>query len=196
MLASTRVLVVDDDEVVGRSIDRTLTEQGCTVRESRDGKEALQEFTNREYDLVFTDIRMPGMDGLEVASLMKRMKPGVPVVVITGYGSESNEMRAQELGVSGFLRKPLTPAMIISNAERALHDRREVMEAIRQSALGLVTPAPAAVAARPEPRESVAKNFGLFLAAPFIGLAYIVAFPFVCVWTMCRCGLKALTGSR
>lgn len=196
MAQATRVLVVDDDEVVGRSIDRTLTEQGYSVREAHNGKEALEEFAAREYDLVFADIRMPGIDGLEVASRMKAMHPGVPVVIITGYGSESNQRRARELGVSGFLEKPLTPEMIIGNAKRVLRERSETMEAIRQSALGLITPTVAAAAAPAAAQESVIRNLGLFVAAPFIGLAYILAFPFVGLWAMCRHGLKALSSHR
>ena len=186
MWEGRRILVVDDDEVVGRSIHRVLEQKGYKVREAMSGQEALDEFDHQAYDLVFTDIRMPGMDGLEVASRLKKAHPEVPVVIVTGYGSEANERRAAAAGVAGFLRKPLTPEMIIDHAERALKERQETLEAIRASAVALAsrTAVAAPEAAPAAGRVPVAKNVALFLAAPFIGLAYIVAFPFVGVWAL------------
>jgi DNA-binding NtrC family response regulator len=196
MWRARRILVVDDDAVVGRSINRVLTGQGYQVREAMSGSEALEELDHQEYDAVFTDIRMPGMDGLEMAARVKKSHPGMPVVVITGFGSEANESRARALGVSGFLHKPLTPEMIVDNAARALRERSETQEAIRQSAVALMASAAApstAPAAAAQPRESVAKNVGLFFAAPFIGLAYFLAVPFVGFYAIGRYGWKALT---
>jgi DNA-binding NtrC family response regulator len=195
-----RVLVVDDDAVVGQSINRVLTAEGYQVREALSGAEALEELGHHPYDMIFTDIRMSGMDGLEMASRVKKIHPEVPVVVITGHGTEANELRARGLGVAGFLRKPLTPRVIVENAERVMRERSETMEAIRQSALALMTPAAAtatgAAVAVPEPatgrRESVAKNVALFFAAPFIGLAYFLAVPFIGFYAIGKYGWKAL----
>lgn len=194
MFQSRKVLVVDDDAVIGHSINRVLTGQGFQVREAMSGSEALEELEHRQYDMVFTDLRMPGMDGLDMASRMKKSHPEMPVVVITGYGTEQSEQRARDLGVAGFLHKPLSPASIIENAERVLRERDETVEAIRLSALALLSPA-AATAAAPaiEERESVAKNVALFFAAPFIGLAYILAFPFVGFWAIGKYGYKAFS---
>ena len=192
MEKTRRVLVVDDDAVIGSSINRVLGEHGYQVRETLGGREALEELDHGTYDLVFTDLRMPGMDGLEVATRMRAEHPEIPVVVITGYGTEANERAARGLGVREFLHKPLAPASIIESAERVLRERRETMEAIRASALALAAPAPVATPA-PEAgaRVSVARNVALFFAAPFIGLAYIVAFPFVGFWALGRLALRA-----
>jgi DNA-binding NtrC family response regulator len=199
MWQSRKVLVVDDDAVVGRSINRVLSAKGYEVREALSGEEALEELDHREYDLVFTDVRMPGIDGMEMTSRLKQRHPEVPVVIITGYGTEAGERQARDLGVTGYLRKPLTPEMIIGNAERALRERQETLEAIRRSALTMLQPAPAAetAAAVPVPEArgaaNVAKNIGLFFAAPFIGLAYVLAFPFVGLWAIVKYGYQALT---
>ena len=203
MVQTKKVLVVDDDAVVNRSINRVLSGEGYQVRETMSGSEALAELDHQQYDMVFTDIRMPGMDGLEMTSRVKKAHPEVPVVVITGFGTESNEVRARELGVAGFLRKPLSPEMIIENADRALREREETLEAIRRSALALVAPAAAtapeaavaAPAVTPAKRESVAKNIGLFFAAPFIGLAYFLAVPFIGTYAVVKYGWKAITKS-
>jgi len=208
MIQSRRVLVVDDDAVVGHSISRVLTEQGYQVRETLSGMEALEELDHQHYDMVFTDIKMPGMDGLHMTSRVKKNHPEIPVVVITGYGTEANEQRAQDLGVAGFLRKPLSPQMIIENADRVLRERSETMEAIRRSALALMPPAAAiatatatsstAAVAVPTPavegKPNIAKNVALFFAAPFIGLAYMLAFPFVAMYAIGKYGYKAIKG--
>jgi len=108
-----------------------LTERGCHVRETLSGAEALEELDHQDYDVVFTDIKMPGMDGIELAARLRKRHPDTPVVMITGFGTEANERRARELGVSGFLHKPLSPEMIVENAERAMREHRETLEAIR-----------------------------------------------------------------
>jgi DNA-binding NtrC family response regulator len=204
MFQSRKVLVVDDDAVVGHSINRVLTGEGYQVREAMSGSEALEELGHQRYDMVFTDIRMSGMDGLDMTARLKKSHPGLPVVVITGHGTEANEKKAHDLGVAGFLHKPLSPAVIIENAERVLRERDETMEAIRLSALALISPAATITAeeavAVPAPaveeRESVAKNVALFFAAPFIGLAYILAFPFVGVYAIGKYGYKAFTARK
>ena len=202
MFQSRKVLVVDDDSVVGHSINRVLSGQGYVVREAMSGLEALEELDHQQYDMVFTDLRMPGMDGLDMASRMKKSHPDMPVVVITGHGTEANEQRARALGVAGFLHKPLSPDSIIENAERVMRESLEIREAIRLSALSLIAPAAttAAAVAVPAPavekRESVAKNVALFFAAPFIGLAYILAFPFVGVYAIGKYGYQALRARK
>jgi len=206
MFTSRKVLVVDDDAVVGHSINRVLSEQGYQVREALSGSEALEELGHQSYDLVFTDIRMPGMDGLDMASRMKRSHPELPVVVITGYGTEASEKRAHDLGLAGFLRKPLSPETIVENAERVLRESDETREAIRLSALALLSPdaataaETAAAAAVPAPavegKPNIAKNVALFFAAPFIGLAYMLAFPFVAMFAIGKYGFKAVRNRK
>ena len=122
MSTKLQVLVIDDDAVVGRSFDRVLSGKGYQVVTALSGEEALNTMHDRDFDVVFTDIKMPGMDGIEVAESIKARCPWTPVVVITGYGTEENETRAAVLGVSGFVRKPLTPEMIERVTLKAVND--------------------------------------------------------------------------
>src|SRR5210317_2382895 len=115
-----QVLVIDDDAVIGRSFDRVLSDKGYEVSTALSGEEALKDMENTDYDVVFTDIKMTGMNGIEVAERIKARCPWTPVVVITGYGTTENEARASVLGVSGFVRKPPTPEMIESVTLKAL----------------------------------------------------------------------------
>jgi CheY-like chemotaxis protein len=173
-----KVLVVDDDPVISRSFNRVLAGKGYIVVSAENGQDALNKVANEEYDAVFTDIRMPGMDGIEVAEQLRAKQPWIPVVIITGYGSPDNEARAEAAGVKGFLHKPLSPEMI----------EKSVTAAVATAQPAPVEPPQAAVAAQPAAdgeqtkRRSVAvflKDVGMFLASPFIGLAFIALFPLI-----------------
>ena len=173
MTATRKVLVVDDDPAVRKSIDRVLSSKGYAVITAENGEEALRKLNEEKYDLVYTDIRMPGMSGLDVAEQVKAKRPWTPVVIITGYGTDAAEARAKAAGVSSFVHKPLSPEMIEGSARDAL-----AVPAVAENVvvLPVAAEAPMAEAAG---IGSVLKNIALFFAAPFIGLAYIVAFPFV-----------------
>jgi CheY-like chemotaxis protein len=174
--AAPKVLVVDDDPIVGKSIDRVLSERGYAVITAANGTEALDKLAREDYDVVYTDIKMPGMDGLEVASRIKASRPWLPVVIVTGYGTDANEAKAKEIGVAGFLRKPLSPETIDSSVAEALH----APEPVAAPAVESQVAAPAVVQPSWLGRTGrFVRNVGLFLAAPFIGLAYAIAFPFV-----------------
>ena len=190
MNAKRHVLVIDDDAVVGRSFDRVLSNKGYDVDTALNGEQGLKDIESQDYDVIFTDIKMPGMDGIEVAERIKAKCPWTPVVVITGYGTEENEARASVLGVNGFVRKPLTPDMIENITLKALQNPVEDLPAANEAEL------------RPEVREEVksstlqaagkfAKNVGLFFAAPFIALGYVIALPFVGFFMLSRLAMEA-----
>jgi len=190
MNAKKQVLVIDDDAVVGRSFNRVLSEKGYEVSTALSGEDALQTMESKDFDVVFTDIKMPGMDGLEVTERIKARCPWTPVVVITGYGTQANEVRASVLGANGFVRKPLTPEMIENITLKAVNDAApaaEVNEApVEQAKTEIVNEAEV-----PRASNSVAKNIGLFFASPFIALGYVIALPFVGFYMFAKLGREA-----
>ena len=151
----------------------------------------------KDFDVVFTDIKMPGMDGLEVTERIKARCPWTPVVVITGYGTQANEVRASVLGANGFVRKPLTPEMIESVTLKALKDAGKAKEVTEAPQKVVETPAasvPAkaeAVKAGPKPIGQILKDIGLFFASPFIALGYVIALPFVGFYMFVKLGREA-----
>lgn len=188
-----KVLVVDDDPVVGKSFDRVLSGKGYAVITAHDGEEALTKLNTENYDIVFTDIKMPGMSGLEVAERIKASQPWLPVVIITGYGTDASETRAEAAGVSGFLHKPLSPEMIEGSTQKALLEK--VAVAAPQTMAEAAASLQPAVAERGSVPKNIArfiKNIALFFAAPFIGLAYLLAFPFVGIGMLAWMSGKAL----
>lgn len=174
MSAQRKILVVDDDPVIGQSINRVLKTKGYAVVTASSGYEAINKIKNEQYDAVFTDLKMPGMSGLELASVIKKNQSWMPVVIITGYGSEAYEKTAKDMGVSDFLRKPLSPEMIESMAAKATDPAVELVAEVEQE------------------KTSFTKNVLLFLVSPFIGLAYVIATPFVGIGALVYFSGKAL----
>jgi len=189
MNALHKVLVVDDDPVVGKSFNRVLSDKGYLVITAQNAQEALTKMRDAKYDVVFTDIKMPGMDGIELAETVKATHPWTPVVIVTGYGTTANEERAKAAGVSAFLRKPLSPEVIEGSAANALREA-PMAAAARPEAVPEAAPVeitlPAAAA-----QESTLKRVALFLAAPFISLAYVMLFPFVGLGMLVLMAVKA-----
>jgi CheY-like chemotaxis protein len=174
MSALRKVLVVDDDPVVGKSFNRVLSkDKGYVVITAKNAAEALERMREEEYDVVFTDIKMPGMDGVELTERVKASRPWTPVVIITGYGTTANEDRAKAAGVADFMRKPLSPEMIEESAAHAL------LKPVVASVAPEPTKAAEEVRVESVVKGSNLKNVALFLAAPFIGLAYAVLLPLV-----------------
>ncbi len=191
MSALRKVLVVDDDPVVGKSFHRVLSEdKGYVVITAQNAAEALEKLREQEYDLVFTDIKMPGMDGVELAEQVKTKRPWTPVVIVTGYGTTANEARAKAAGVSAFVHKPLTPEMIEESATQALLE-----PALTSVAPEEASPVAHAQAELPA-KESKLKNIALFAAAPFIGLVYAVMLPFVGIGMVAWTAVQALKAKR
>jgi CheY-like chemotaxis protein len=188
MKALKKILVVDDDPVVGKSFDRVLAPKGYAVISAASGAEALARLAHEDYEAVYTDLRMPGMDGLQLARHLKEVRPWLPVVIVTGYGSETNEAAARKIGVSAFLHKPLSPDLIEASAGYAVS--ASVVEPVAPA-----TPAPEAAPQRSR-LARFALNAALFFAAPFIGLAYVVALPFVGIGVLAWQGYKAVKGNK
>ena len=191
MSALRKVLVVDDDAVVGKSFNRVLSQKGYVVTTAQNAHEALQQIREQSFDVVFTDIKMPGMDGVELAEQLKERQPWTPVVIITGYGTTENESRAKAAGVTDFMRKPLSPEMIEESAAHALlapvAPMAARLEVVRAREVRVEVAAPEA-----EQATHTLRNVALLLAAPFIGLAYAVAMPLVGLAALLWMGGKAL----
>jgi CheY-like chemotaxis protein len=188
MTALRKVLVVDDDPVVGKSFHRVLSQdKGYIVITAHNAAEALERMREQQVDLVVTDIKMPGMDGVELAERVRARQPWTPVVIVTGYGSTANEQRALAAGVSAFVHKPLSPEMIEQAAEHARHAPEAPMVALATQDLVHAQPQE-----EPAVPESRARNIALFLAAPFIGLGYALMLPWVGLGMLASQGLKTL----
>jgi DNA-binding NtrC family response regulator len=103
-----RILIVDDDHTMRLALSESLESCGYDTVAAESGNEALSLFKKRKFDLVLTDMRMPGMTGLEVLQSVKKLSPDVPVILITAYGTVSTAVEAMKEGAAEFIMKPFS----------------------------------------------------------------------------------------
>jgi excisionase family DNA binding protein len=115
-----RILVVDDEASIRDLLAKTLALAEYDVDVAADGRSALERMRLYPYDLLIADLRMPGMDGLTVIREAKRYKADLPVLIITGYSTESSAIEAVNLGVAGYLTKPFRVPQVLAAAAKAL----------------------------------------------------------------------------
>lgn len=101
-----KILIIDDEYPVRDVIKIALTENGYTVIEAADGKEGIQAFKDSLPDIVLTDVKMPGLSGIEVTKKIKEIKSDVDVIIMTGYGTEELVIEALRSGASNYIKKP------------------------------------------------------------------------------------------
>jgi excisionase family DNA binding protein len=118
--ARPRVLVVDDEATIRDLLSKTLALAEYDVEVAPDGVTALDKLRLYSYDLLIADLKMPGMDGLSVIREAKRYKADLPVIIITGFSTESSAIEAVNLGVAGYLTKPFRVPQVLAAAAKAL----------------------------------------------------------------------------
>jgi len=115
-----RVLVVDDEAAIRDLLSKTLALAEYDVDLAPDGRTALERLRIIPYDLLITDLKMPGVDGLAVIREARRLKADIPVIIITGFSTEASAIEAVNLGVSGYLTKPFRVPRVLAAAAKAL----------------------------------------------------------------------------
>jgi DNA-binding NtrC family response regulator len=116
------VLVVDDEASIRDLLSKTLALAEYDVDTAPDGNAALARLRDSAiaYDLVIADLKMPGMDGLTLIRQTKRLRPELPIIIITGFSTESSAIEAVNLGVAGYLTKPFRVPQVLAAAAKAL----------------------------------------------------------------------------
>lgn len=116
-----RVLVVDDESSIREMLSRTLSHD-YLVDTAQDAAAALDLLRDSEvpYDLLIADLKMPGMDGLSLIRHAKQIRAGLPIIIITGFSSESSAIEAVNLGVAGYLTKPFRVPQVLAAAAKAM----------------------------------------------------------------------------
>ena len=115
-----RILVVDDEASIRDLLAKTLALAEYQVDTAADTGAALERVRIAEYDLPIADLKMPGMDGLTLIRQVKRIRTELPIIIITGYSSESSALEAVNLGVAGYLTKPFRVPQVLAAAAKAL----------------------------------------------------------------------------
>lgn len=120
-----KILVIEDDPSLQELLQSTLEDEGHEVLAASEGNEAIELFRNQEFDLVITDVRLPGLDGVEVLRRLEKIQKKIRCIVITGYASEDVPIRSMRLGVHDYLFKPFSLRYFLKSVERVLESREE-----------------------------------------------------------------------
>ena len=106
MAAQGRILAIDDEKNIRHLIESEFTLEGFDVTTAASGEEGLQRFDQDKFDMVFLDLRLPKMDGIEILKIFKKLIPAMPVIMLTGHGSEQAAREGVASGAFDYLTKP------------------------------------------------------------------------------------------
>ncbi len=136
-----RILAVDDEAIILDSFRKILVVAGYSIDTVEKGREALGLILKNDYDFVFTDLKMPEMDGLEVTKAVKHLRPDIDVIVITGYASIDTAVETMKFGAMDYVQKPFTEDELIAFFNKSLIKRRDRIERQMKPTVRLITPA-------------------------------------------------------
>ena len=125
------ILVIDDDEIIRKSCERILSSEGYTLELSGNPTEGLNRLRKKAFDLVLTDLTMPGMSGLEVLKDIREAWPDTEVIVVSGFGTAKMAVEALRYGAYDFIEKPFTPEQLTNLVSRCIERKRLFDENLR-----------------------------------------------------------------
>ena len=126
-----RILIVDDEDVVRESLNQWFDSEGYTVNVASSGKDALTTVAQAQFDLALLDIKMPGMDGIELQQHLVDADPDLTIVIMTGYGTVETAVQALKQGAYDYVTKPIDPDELSRLVAKAIEHRRTKHEVVR-----------------------------------------------------------------
>jgi len=145
-----RILAVDDEAIILDSFRKILVVAGYSIDTVEKGREALGLILKNDYDFVFTDLKMPEMDGLEVTKAVKHLRPDIDVIVITGYASIDTAVETMKFGAMDYVQKPFTEDELIGFFNKSVIRRRDRLEREMKPTVRLITASTAESGSRHE----------------------------------------------
>ena len=121
------ILIVDDEKNICLTLSRALEVLGIETASALNGEEALAKLKEREFGLILLDLKMPGMDGMEVLRRVREIRPDIRIIIITAYGTVESAVEAMKLGAVDFIQKPFSPEEIRELVSRVM-DREKLDE--------------------------------------------------------------------
>lgn len=143
-MSTGKALVIDDEKNIRLTLSKCLKYIDLEVSEAINGEEGLKKLKDEEYDIIFLDLKMQGMGGLETLKKIKEVRPNVPVVIVTAHGTVDAAVDAMKLGAADFMQKPFTPNEIqdkvkdVLSRENLEEDSLDTFDAYLQFAKQLI----------------------------------------------------------
>lgn len=123
-----KILALDDEKIVLESVSRILEEENYQVKTCRNGEEALDVLKEGGFDILITDLKMPGMDGLQAMESMLEIDPDLSIIMFTAYSTVDSAVKAMKMGAVDYIRKPFTPDQLTELVAKIMNDRKARME--------------------------------------------------------------------
>lgn len=126
----SRILIIEDEAAIRRVLTKILSEESdtYTVEDVEDGIQGFEKIKNNDYDLVLCDIKMPKMDGVELLEAVKKIKPEIPMVMISGHGDMETAIQTMRLGAFDYISKPPDLNRLLNTVRNALDKKQLVIE--------------------------------------------------------------------
>ncbi len=125
MTQKPRILIIDDDETIRDAVSAVLEENGYIADTAKNGKEAIEASKTKFYNLALVDIRLPDMEGTEVLTAMKETTPKMVKIIVTGYPSLENAIKAVNQGADGYIVKPFKNEELLDKIQKHLKKQQE-----------------------------------------------------------------------
>ena len=126
----SKILIIEDEAAIRRVLTKILSEESTTylVESAEDGLQGLEKIKNQDYDLILSDIKMPKMDGIELLEAVKKLKPEIPMVMISGHGDMELAIHSMKLGAFDFISKPPDLNRLLNTVRNALDKKQLIVE--------------------------------------------------------------------
>lgn len=119
-----RIILAEDNDILRKSLSFFLESKGFSVDQFSDGEEALNAIENNNYDLILTDINMPGKSGMEITQYVRQhINSDTPIIILTSSGVEQTELDSFDIGANEFIAKPVSPAVLLVRINKLLNKR-------------------------------------------------------------------------
>jgi len=172
-MTEQKVLFVDDEEGVRVSWDRYLTQSGFAVVTAENVEQAVKVLQADKIDVIVSDLRMPGLSGLEFMSIVKQNYPHIQFIMLTGFGDDDIERAVNEGGGFGYLNKPLNP-VVLEDAIKSAFEKLKEISSIEENIQSMLeqTDIPTKY-----PLRRAFEVMGGIVISPLLGLAFVVFLP-------------------
>lgn len=135
----TRILIIDDEDIVLKSCLRILKNEAYEIDTVYSGEEGLKKISDKDFDIVITDLKMPGLSGMEVLATLRKNKPEITVIIFTGYATVENAREALKMGAFDYIPKPFTNEELRTVVDNAVKSREKDSDANMLDLMAIVS---------------------------------------------------------
>src|SRR4051812_29832871 len=162
-MIQANILLIEDDRSTASALQKVLQDEGYSVELARRGDEGLQQARQAQCDLVITDLKLPGLSGMELIAQLHAAKPKLPIIMMTAHGTTETAIEAMKLGACDYLVKPFEADELLALAAASVSSSRLMSEPVE---LGGANPAQRSLIGKSRVMQNIYKEVGRVAATP------------------------------